>query len=271
MTQFTQQERIQLTALFPINQHEIRQGESTKDGNKIRWYIYIRKEAIISRLDDIFFGEWENGYVFRDRFENAAHHGMHLTIRGIRREFDGYNSGGDSDGESTYKGASTDAFKRVASLWGIGNYLQDAPQVWTENWKVNGKPDWDKKRKVEAEAWAKFADWLRGLSGTKPVESAPTAAQSAPTWMHDDPAPSERKSTAPFPAGKAAIIAQVEGYLDQHGLTMQQCLTALKLKSPDGLPPNFDAARKLIDSKMLTISAEVDALESADKLAQIPF
>lgn len=86
-----------------------------------------------------------------------------------------------------------------------------------------------------------------------PVLSA-RAAQSAPAWMNDTPAPaptSERKPVAPFP-GKAQIIKQVEEYLDQHGLTMQQALTALKLKSPEGLPPNFETARKLIDAKMLS-------------------
>lgn len=66
------------------------------------------------------------------------------------------------------------------------------------------------------------------------------------------PQPEEsRKPAHPFPTGRSAIIQQVEAYLDQHGMTMQQALAALKIKSPDGLPPNFDAARKLIDQRLL--------------------
>jgi hypothetical protein len=47
------------------------------------------------------------------------------------------------------------------------------------------------------------------------------------------------------------MIAQIENYLDDHGYTMQQALDALKLKSPEGLPPDFNAARKLIDDKLM--------------------
>lgn len=59
------------------------------------------------------------------------------------------------------------------------------------------------------------------------------------------------KPTMPVSSSRPHI-QQIEEYLDQHGLTMAQALSALKLKSPDGFPPNWEAARKLIDAKLLS-------------------
>lgn len=165
MATFEQSERKALYALFTLDEHEIREGSTSKDKKKIQWFTYIRREAIIERLDNLFFGEWESGflnpdspYQYHDKHVDCA---MHLTIRGIRREYNGSQDGGGLNGA---KGAATDAFKRVASQWGIGLYLQQSPQIWTENYKdESGKADWKKKDKVEAEAMQKVGNWLKSL------------------------------------------------------------------------------------------------------------
>jgi hypothetical protein len=274
MSQFTQQERQALYALFSINDHEIREGSSSGDKKKISWFIYIRREAIQQRLDDLFFGEWENGFLWRDSTPNAAHVGMHLTIRGIRREFDGMNET-KTDGETRRKGASTDALKRVASMWGIGLYLQNPPMVWTENYiDANNNPDWNKKKRVEAEAWAKFADWLRSIGSAGDVPPPSDPQPSAPQWAQQ-PAPSSRPSApAPFPpANKAELAQQIEEYLDQHGIAPDDALKRLHLSSW-GAFPNFEVARMKIDEKLLDAPASKPqpqpTLEGLDK-EEIPF
>lgn len=165
MSKFNKDERDALYALFTIDEHEIREGATSKDKKKIQWFTYVRREAIIMRLDSLFFGEWESGFVdHQNPYQYHANHvdcAMYITIRGMRREYNGSQDGGGLNGA---KGAATDAFKRVASQWGIGLYLQQSPQIWTENYKdENGKPDWKKKDRVEAEAMAKVAAWLKQL------------------------------------------------------------------------------------------------------------
>jgi hypothetical protein len=168
MGKFSTEERDKLYALFTVDEHEIREGATSKDKSKIQWFTYIRREAIIMRLDGLFFGEWESGFI--NNLQPYQYHqthvdcAMHLTIRGMRREYNGSQDGGGINGA---KGAATDAFKRVAAQWGIGLYLQQSPQIWTENYKsADGKADWNKKRQVEKEAMDKVAAWLRQLGAT---------------------------------------------------------------------------------------------------------
>jgi hypothetical protein len=168
MGKFSTEERDKLYGLFTIDEHEIREGATSKDKKKISWFTYVRREAIIMRLDTLFFGEWESGFInHASPYQYHQTHvdcAMYITIRGMRREYNGSQDGGGLNGA---KGAATDAFKRVASQWGIGLYLQQSPQIWTENYKdESGKPDWKKKDKVEAEAMSKVAAWLKQLGAT---------------------------------------------------------------------------------------------------------
>lgn len=182
MASFSKEEREALYSLFRLDEHEIREGSTSKDKRKIQWFTYIRREAIQTRLDSSFFGEWE--LYFLNPESPAIYHKEHvdcsmgLSIRGIRREFNGSQDGGGLNGA---KGAATDAFKRVASMWGIGLYLQDSPQIWTENYKdADGKADWDKKKAVEKEAMQKVGNWLKSIGAIGESlfsEDNPTPAQ----------------------------------------------------------------------------------------------
>lgn len=173
MGKFSTEERDKLYSLFRLDEHEIREGATSQDKMKIQWFVYVRREALIMRLDTLFFGEWESGFVnhvapyqYHSTHVDCA---MYITIRGMRREYNGSQDGGGLNGA---KGAATDAFKRVAAQWGIGLYLQDAPKIWTENYAPydasgkKGKADYNKKRQVEKEAMDKVAAWLKQLGAT---------------------------------------------------------------------------------------------------------
>lgn len=175
MATFETKERQALYALFTVDEHEIREGSTSRDGKKVQWFTYIRREAIIERLDSIFFGEWESGFINPmqpyTRHDTHVDCAMHLTIRGMRREYNGsqklnYDRKAQkyTTGENDEKGAATDAFKRVASQWGIGLYLQQSPQIWTENYKDdNGNIDWKKKDRVQNDAISQVSKWLKSL------------------------------------------------------------------------------------------------------------
>lgn len=187
MGQFTPEERNALYALFSIDEHEVREGATNKTSGKITWFCYVRREAIQKRLDELFFGEWElyflnpaNPYTYHKEHVDCA---MGLSIRGIRREYNGSQDGGGLNGA---KGAATDAFKRVVSMWGIGLYLQSSPVIRTDGYKDSeGKIDWNKKEKMEELAMLQVEKWLRviGASGNA---LSPAVEESKPNPLELD-------------------------------------------------------------------------------------
>jgi hypothetical protein len=211
MAQFTSEEREGLYSLFRLDEHEVREGSTSKDKKKIQWFTYVRREAIQKRLDTFFFGEWE--LYFLNPETPAIYHREHvdcsmgLSIRGIRREFNGSQDGGGLNGA---KGAATDALKRVASMWGVGLYLQDSPQIWTENyvqWDEKGEKklstDWKKKEAIEAEAMRKVGQWLKsiGAAGESLYSEGGDTQQSKPA-----PAPTPASNLEPEAHGLGSNI-----------------------------------------------------------------
>lgn len=158
-----------LYAPFDLHEHEVRELRTTGSG-KVQWLAYIRREAIQNRLDDLFFGEWSTEIVEVHRGERAINVRMKMTVRGVTREnngsqglyFDRTEKHWVAD-EHAEKGAVTDAFKRTASMFGIGLYLQSSPDIYTDGYKDGGQTDWNKKRKMEADAMAQLGRWLNGL------------------------------------------------------------------------------------------------------------
>lgn len=169
---FTKDEIAQLYAPFAPEEHELREGPGNNAKTKISWFTYVRREAIIKRLDELFMGEWSMGYLNQQepisKIDGTYYCAMHITIRGMRREYDGIGEG--NNGQTSLKGASTDAFKRTASMWGLGLYLQNAPQIWTDAYKdSNGKSDWKKKDQVEADAIKRSNAWVASLTNGTPA------------------------------------------------------------------------------------------------------
>lgn len=103
-----------------------RVGATTKDKSKGIALAYIDARDVMHRLDDVFGLDWQCRYS----------HAETKTICEIGVLIDGVwiwraGGAGDSDIEAE-KGALSDAFKRAAVLFGIGQYLYGLPNVWTE-------------------------------------------------------------------------------------------------------------------------------------------
>ena len=159
----TREDIAKLKAPFTVAEHEARQGYKNnppnKSPDKIRWFVYVRREAIINRLDELFPGEWECEMINEQTFQGYATATCRITIRGLKRDGTG-NGNGSNDGNNE-KGAATDAFKRAASMWGIGLYLQNTPQIWTD---YNDQDKYNKAWRQDAEN--QFNRWLSSLGTT---------------------------------------------------------------------------------------------------------
>lgn len=247
MTQFTEAERDSLYSLFRLDEHEIREGSTSKDKKKIQFFTYIRREAIQKRLDTSFFGEWE--LYFLDPALPCVYHKDHvdcsmgLAIRGVRREFNGFQSG---TGEMGAKGAATDALKRVASLWGIGLYLQDSPQIWVENYVSytwddqkkeykKGDIDWKKKELVEKEAMKKVEAWLKSIGAN---------GNSIVNFTQGEAAQEESESSAPDPRDP-------DTHLGEKPDNWLSSLTELTKPLYDNKPHQDNSINKLISDNVI--------------------
>jgi hypothetical protein len=110
-----------LAAPFAAKDHEFNRG-----------FIYIEETAVCSRIEEVDLSwEWKT-------IEVTFANGMAtvigaLTINGVTRYGTGQQlaqidaNGVEKNGEA-YKGATTDALKRAARLFGIGRYLLQCPK-----------------------------------------------------------------------------------------------------------------------------------------------
>lgn len=185
---------------FDVSEHEIREGSRSKSG-KVQWFVYISWAAIQRRLDTIFPAEWETRHIETYRDTDYVAITLALVIRGVMR----VNNGGseaswNSKAERAVvthddeKGAMTDAFRRVATRWGIGLYLQDSPQFWTDGYE---KGQWDVMRTRQDEAWHKFEDWYHHYFGIKPAPQ--NARQNAPQATKTRETAPQRENTRKAP------------------------------------------------------------------------
>lgn len=216
-----------LRAPFTIEEHEIRVGEETKDkqtGNvtRIRWLVYVQREAIITRLDDLLPLSWS---FETDKPEVRAGYISvvgRIRINGLARDNNGgWSARGDEVDENTEKAAMTDCFKRCASSWGIGLYLQNVGMIWTDGYT---KGDWNAKRKREEEAWGKFEQWYkREYQNASKTEKKATPRGSAQSegmkqpqtdetaWNQNEQAASYRYWTETLSMGDKEIFQALGG------------------------------------------------------------
>jgi hypothetical protein len=180
MSAFTQNEIQSIYAPFPLEAHSIREGFKNKAGTRVRWFVYLDRFAIQRRLDELFPGEWEFSVDEIYRGDGYANITATLTIRGMSRSFNGgqsasYNT--QKDPENLEKGAMTDTFRRVASVWGFGAYINEGVDLYTAGYAEN---DWDEHRSRENEAKNKFAAWYSQTYGHAPQDAPPRTSKRMP-------------------------------------------------------------------------------------------
>ena len=101
---------------------------------------YIDARDVMHRLDSIFGMDWQCRYTHADT-KTICEIGVRIDGEWIWRA----GGAGDSDIEAE-KGAISDAFKRAAVLFRIGQYLYSLPNVWVDiapagkSYKIKGLP-----------------------------------------------------------------------------------------------------------------------------------
>lgn len=191
--------RAALYADFPFEAHEIREGNKSKSG-KIQWFVYIGREAIQERLDDLFFMRWGLTYDKREIGDKFFAVTACIAIDGVPREYngEGHPRGATGMTGDVMKAAYTDAFRRAASMWGIGLYLQKTPAIWTDGYADN---DWNAQKQRQAEAMEIFKKWFVGSPAPQqqqPTKQAQKPAASKPATNgngHSEPPPATPQTT----------------------------------------------------------------------------
>lgn len=109
---------------FEVSKISWRVGSTNGDKTKGIALAYIDARDVMRRLDDVFGLNWQCKYS----------HAEAKTICEIGCKINGewvWRSGGAGDTDiEAEKGAISDAFKRAAVLWGIGQYLYELPNEW---------------------------------------------------------------------------------------------------------------------------------------------
>lgn len=103
-----------------------RVGATNKEKTKGIALAYIDARDVMRRFDDVFGMWWQNRYTHADN-KTICEIGAVVEGEWIWRA----GGAGDTDIEAE-KGAISDAFKRAAVLFGVGQYLYELPNVWVE-------------------------------------------------------------------------------------------------------------------------------------------
>lgn len=173
----------------PFNPDRVswRVGSTTKDKSKGMALAYIDARDVMQRLDEVCGPEnWQCDYPHAGT-KTVCRIGIKIGDEWVWKA----NGAGDTDIESE-KGALSDAFKRAAVLWGIGQYLYDLDSPWvTLDTKqgsdgkvyVNGiaKHEFTRLHKLlggkssgelkEDEEWTRFQNDLWGCETTLSIEN----------------------------------------------------------------------------------------------------
>jgi len=113
---------------FPVKSISWRVGATSKDKAKGIALAYIDARDVMERLDSVCgIGGWQARYPWSDGKKLCCEVGVLVGDVWVWKS----NGAGDTDVEGE-KGAFSDAFKRAAVLWGIGQYLYSLPNSWVD-------------------------------------------------------------------------------------------------------------------------------------------
>lgn len=178
----TEKQTAALEYPFTADEIEWRVLRTTKDKTKGQVAAYVDSRAIQDRLDAVLGRDnWQNHFRTVQGKDNASTTQVcELSIYYPERKewITKSNGAGNTDIEPV-KGGLSNAFKRAASMWGVGRYLYDLKNIWVS--LKDGKYIPDDQLPVLAKQYNRFVRQLlsAGNPGTGNQQAAP-AAQTAP-------------------------------------------------------------------------------------------
>lgn len=247
--------RHELYKRFALDEHEIREGSTSGQG-KVQWFVYVQREPIQARLDELFFMQWHLTYNNCHIDKSYVAVSCAITINGITREYSGGQAlnGKSAVDEDTIKGAYTDAFKRAASMWGMGLYLHNTPSIWTDGYE---KKDWAMQRQRKDEAWAKFTAWYSGKAAPERAASPKNRVSDKHASIPSQPAQNTPKNTDD---GATDYEAQALNWFAANGVSIVEVMRRLNIKK-GALPPanDKDGWRKILSDYAALVKAAANS------------
>lgn len=203
----TEKQTAALEYPFAASEIEWRVLRATKDKTKGQVAAFIDSRAIQKRLDDVLGREnWQNRLCTVPGKDNGGTtHICEISIfYADRGEWITKSDGAGCTDIEPIKGGLSNAFKRAASMWGIGRYLYNLTGIWIPI--KDGKYIPDEQLPVLAKQYNRFVNQYlaAGKSSGEMTPAAPTqnapSVQIAPTEHN----PSESESQSRFHAQNTA-------------------------------------------------------------------
>lgn len=228
-----------LRAPFDPSRISWRPGATTGDKTKAIALAYIDARDVMHRLDAVCGAGWQCEYVPMHNGTCCCRIGIRIGGEWVWRSNGAVNVA-DSDKpdaqEMAEKGSYSDAFKRAAVLFGVGQYLYDVENIWVPL-LPKGKSyviDFSKCQRDLDRALSKAAGLIAPPPRTQPTETPPTNGNghtdlppgTKPGSEIDNPVAKSRKFVA-----DADTFADVVKYSD--GILKRMADAA---KSPDPSP-----------------------------------
>ncbi|WP_077534357.1 Rad52/Rad22 family DNA repair protein [Massiliimalia massiliensis] len=142
---------------FAVHEIEWRVIQCSKDGTKGLVAAFVNSRAIQNRLDSVIGREnWQNNFIYIPGSIYNAKKDKDLGLMSCicmisifhaeREEWISKSDGAGNTDIEPIKGGISNAFKRAASMWGVGRYLYEMPDIWVNlaDGKFIAKTEWAK-------------------------------------------------------------------------------------------------------------------------------
>lgn len=207
-----------LAAPFPPDVVSWRPGGTTKDGAKAQALAYIDARDVQGRLDEVFGLMWETEHydagddhiccritvTLPDGQKISRTNGCWVGNVEVTPSRDGKVESKEEDrADREAKWALSDAFKRAATLFGIGKYLYDMPSPYfpLNNFKRFDDDTLEKLRRIAAKP---FEEWQRARKERAQAAAEQRARGQAPP-NGDDRSGSRERPTEPAATTPASV------------------------------------------------------------------
>lgn len=173
---------------FTVNEIEWRVIRTNREKTKGQVAAFIDSRAIQNRLDAVLgCDNWQNRFfTVMGKDNSGTAHICELSIYyGERNEWISKSNGAGSTDIEPIKGGLSNAFKRAASMWGIGRYLYNLKNIWVP--LKDGKYIPDEEMPKLAQQYNRFvANYLKQstekkLNENTTIQKKPNAQQSLQT------------------------------------------------------------------------------------------
>ncbi len=232
-----------LAAPFRPDQLDWRIGATNKDKTSGKALVYMDSRAVMHRLDEVCGHLWQCDYVPMPNGTYCCRIGIKIGDEWLWRSNGAINYPDSDKGdakEMAVKGSYSDAFKRAAVLWGIGQYLYDIDGPWVDivpkgnshvfadgvrarldRMIAGGAAPAQQTAPKSAATQAKPTDWDAWVKAAKAAIAKKTTITAIDTWRGVN-----EKALAALNDARPALWREVENFCKECADDLARQLTA---------------------------------------------